>query len=329
MRGPECALTGCVRPPSLCEAASGASAASTPEKDRHAERVLPEPAVGQDAAPAAEMEKDSADAEDTDYQALLLPGGKFPGPGHARFALDANYGLLRGWVKQPSPCCAAASLAGAMNCLRGLARDEAGAVGHREVLQVMAAMLQDQADQLRQSAERCLGAPLLPLLQPLRLALACAELSLDKKECTKKIVVQHVREVVHRMCAGESVEGQQEQAACFPLLKELIDADAAARDRAGQVGGGAEEEEGELEGDEAGEELAEDDGGGDGGGHVQKQSVVLTFDFGQGAGEAKAKKARFVGSCAAERRMWDWKAAIYKWLQKLGQVGEFCARNLA
>ena len=58
--------------------------------------------MGQDAAPAAEMEKDSADAEDTDYQALLLPGGKFPGPGYARFTLDANYGLLRGWVKQPS-----------------------------------------------------------------------------------------------------------------------------------------------------------------------------------------------------------------------------------
>ena len=124
--------------------------------------------------------------------------------GFARFALSINYDLLHGWVKQPSPCCAAASLAGAINALRGLSRYDDGAWGHRDVLEVMSAMLDAQAGELRTSAERCLGADLAPLLAPLQDALEAAQLSLDNKECTKAVLLSLVRDVAMRMQAARA-----------------------------------------------------------------------------------------------------------------------------
>lgn len=52
--------------------------------------------------------------------------------------------LLAGWVKQGSPCCAAASVAGACNALRGKGRGEAGALSAERVLRVMRTVLEEQ-----------------------------------------------------------------------------------------------------------------------------------------------------------------------------------------
>lgn len=52
--------------------------------------------------------------------------------------------LLTGWVKQESPCCAAASIAGAWNALGGKGRHEAGALGAEIVLRAMRAVLEEQ-----------------------------------------------------------------------------------------------------------------------------------------------------------------------------------------
>ena len=61
-----------------------------------------------------------------DLNSLLLPDGQWPQG--SRFAVSCNNGLLRGWVKQPSPCCAAASVAGALNALKGVQRGEPGSL---------------------------------------------------------------------------------------------------------------------------------------------------------------------------------------------------------
>ena len=68
-----------------------------------------------------------------DLNSLLLPDGQWPQG--SRFAVSCNNGLLRGWVKQPSPCCAAASVAGALNALKGVQRGEPGSLDHLDVLQ--------------------------------------------------------------------------------------------------------------------------------------------------------------------------------------------------
>eukprot|EP00656_Telonema_subtile_P005913 TRINITY_DN12709_c0_g1_i2.p1 TRINITY_DN12709_c0_g1~~TRINITY_DN12709_c0_g1_i2.p1 ORF type:complete len:237 (-),score=69.43 TRINITY_DN12709_c0_g1_i2:131-841(-) len=179
--------------------------------------LSPLPKMEQSTEP--QMEQDSAASEEVDYNALILPDGKFP-THVSRFALGVNYDLLHGWVKQPSPCCAAASVAGAVNCIRGHKRWDAGAIGHLQVLEVMAGILTEQAEKLQGSAERCLGAPLAPLEAALAASLAGDGLTLDRKECTKKLVLGKMREVVATECQREGAE------ACYPLLKALIDAEA-------------------------------------------------------------------------------------------------------
>jgi len=158
-----------------------------------------------------QMEKDSADAHGTDFEALLLPEGKLP-TGVRRFGLSVNYELLDGWVKQPSPCCAAAATAGALNALRHLKRDDDGAMSHLDVLQartctathcnhnrirsqVMARNQAAHAQKLQGSAERCLGASLSALDEHLQVKLSAAALTLDHKECTRKFVLGLVKEI--------------------------------------------------------------------------------------------------------------------------------------
>jgi len=90
------------------------------------------------------IEADTADSEDTlNLQTILLPSSSFP-PNAKSFSVSYNKGLLDGWVKQPSPCCAAASVAGAYNGLMDLTREEAGSKGHMDVLPLMADLLKEQ-----------------------------------------------------------------------------------------------------------------------------------------------------------------------------------------
>jgi len=81
--------------------------------------------------------------EVVDLNSLLLPDGQWP-QGSSRFAVSCNNGLLKGWVKQPSPCCAAASVAGALNALKGVERGSEGSLDHLAVLQVMAGLVDKQ-----------------------------------------------------------------------------------------------------------------------------------------------------------------------------------------
>lgn len=52
--------------------------------------------------------------------------------------------LLLGWVKQESPCCAAASVAGAWNALGGRSRGDEGALSSESALRAMRAVLEQQ-----------------------------------------------------------------------------------------------------------------------------------------------------------------------------------------
>ena len=53
---------------------------------------------------------------------LLLPEG-WPATFHDRFSLLVSRHAFDGWAAQPSPCCGAASVAGACNAALGLAHD--------------------------------------------------------------------------------------------------------------------------------------------------------------------------------------------------------------
>eukprot|EP00953_Heterococcus_sp_UTEX-ZZ885_P017626 9856-Heterococcus_DN1.PRE.1 len=60
-----------------------------------------------DPATGEKYEKDTAEEEEVlDLTTLVLPHGVLPAEQDC-FAVSYNTALLHGWVKQPSPCCAA------------------------------------------------------------------------------------------------------------------------------------------------------------------------------------------------------------------------------
>jgi len=65
--------------------------------------------------------------------------------------------LLDGWLRQPSPCCAAASVAGAFNALFDLGRSSAKSASIREVADLMASHCDKLFAQRQQRVERLLG----------------------------------------------------------------------------------------------------------------------------------------------------------------------------
>jgi hypothetical protein len=70
------------------------------------------------STPAGGLDQDSGDYPSrAAVDELLLPGGALPREASGRFALCVSRRALEGWVQQPSPCCAAASMAGALNAL--------------------------------------------------------------------------------------------------------------------------------------------------------------------------------------------------------------------
>eukprot|EP00518_Triparma_eleuthera_P002951 CAMPEP_0182453604 /NCGR_PEP_ID=MMETSP1319-20130603/602_1 /TAXON_ID=172717 /ORGANISM="Bolidomonas pacifica, Strain RCC208" /LENGTH=234 /DNA_ID=CAMNT_0024651551 /DNA_START=120 /DNA_END=821 /DNA_ORIENTATION=+ len=103
------------------------------------------------------IEADTADSFDAvPLSTILLPGDTFPSDCSC-FSISYSSSLLNAWVKQPSPCCGAASVASAVNSLRGHSRTDDGAIGHLDVLPLMASMLREQMEAKRRSLERIIG----------------------------------------------------------------------------------------------------------------------------------------------------------------------------
>ena len=106
-------------------------------------------------------ERDTEASENLDSQAfmeLLLPYGEVALPLHfTRFGLSYNAPAFRGWVKQPSPSCAAASVAGAWNALNEFDRSDARAIDLYGVLRFYEGVIESRIDKKRASIERVLG----------------------------------------------------------------------------------------------------------------------------------------------------------------------------
>jgi hypothetical protein len=116
---------------------------------------------GEDAKLATEakeplIEMDSTDGEEVlDLPGLLLPPGFTPllsmvGVGD-KFSISYSARALQGWVKQPSPCCAAASAAGAWNASRGFGRNDPRAQSHLTMVPYFIALLTEQSDAIKVS----------------------------------------------------------------------------------------------------------------------------------------------------------------------------------
>ena len=95
---------------------------------------------------------------------LLPPDGRLPcgadGAPPPRFGLHVSGAVFGGWVKQSSPACAAASVAGAWNALAGGGRRGPLALRQDDVLRHMRDMLSETIASKRARFERLLGAPI-------------------------------------------------------------------------------------------------------------------------------------------------------------------------
>lgn len=145
-----------------------------------------------------DYERDTEAPEEIDLMALLLPDGQLP---HCldRFSLQYSMAAFKGWVKQRSPACAAASVAGSWNALMGLARDGDGALGQDDVVAVFERNLEESIAKKRGKLERLLGAPIDAIDVALREKISVSGKSLGgkkKEKLTKKHLVRLLREVV-------------------------------------------------------------------------------------------------------------------------------------
>lgn len=113
-------------------AAQALPAASEPEPEQGEAIGLTALRGGPAAKVEETYERDTDDPETQDLLGLLLPGGKLPATAD-RFSLQYSQALLDGWVKQHSPACAAASVAGTWNALMGLGRQDPAAESQNSV----------------------------------------------------------------------------------------------------------------------------------------------------------------------------------------------------
>ena len=140
-----------------------------------------------DQEPTGEPDRDFAAPRPQPTTEMLMPSG-WPGVFKDRFSLLVSRHAFEGWVHQPSPCCGAASVAGAANCALGLPHDSPLALTHAHVAGLYHSMLADQAAKKQDAVARLLGIESIePALEALRADLAADGKSLGgRKEAACK-----------------------------------------------------------------------------------------------------------------------------------------------
>ena len=104
------------------------------------------------------VEQDTIHSEDTVNIVEFIRDGMPNGDACLQEGLHYNRRLFDGWMKQPSACCAAASVAGAFNALACLQRTNEGALTHLDILLIYESIFIDLISKHKNAYERMLGA---------------------------------------------------------------------------------------------------------------------------------------------------------------------------
>jgi len=213
----------------------GVSVSRRPEGVRSAAAGCAVAAAGSSSSSGeVKEERDTEEVENAPSLAqLLLPpglGGESPSElpaAVAKFSLSYSTEALNGWVKQPSPCCGAASVAGAWNAVLGVPRSHGAALDHTDVLRIYAGLVAEQLRQKQASFERLLGAPLDLLLQELAALLEEKATPLGTKSApAKKDMLAAVQLLAREGSAREAA--REEVAAREGAAPEAADPSACA-----------------------------------------------------------------------------------------------------
>jgi hypothetical protein len=207
------------------------------------------------------FECDTGDGEEiTDPLSLILPPNYLS---YSQFTFSSNQKLLNGWVKQPSPCCAAASLAGAFNALGTLHRSDSRSLDHTDILYLYECLLKKNIQKKKLSFERCLGGSIDELLDLLQIEIIQLE-SLTVKNSKKKktlgkvtlvrLIKKLVLERISLKHSSEADEGKEKTLSTFELFHELLSSEDSSQTE--DISSSIEEDE-EPEGEEEEEESEE------------------------------------------------------------------------
>jgi hypothetical protein len=193
-----------------------------------------------------QVEQDTQEAEDVlDLAHILLPDSSLP-QGADQFGVLYNKKLLDGWVKQPSACCGAAAVAGALNCLGAMSRKHMSSLNHVDILNVYRTIMSNAIAKKKASFERCLGGPVGVFLARLEEDVFSNNLEQSRKRyaTSKKEVLNSVRKLVaanrevKEGVPSEVSPDESEMSVTCALLDELLALERQEEQESDQQGEG-------------------------------------------------------------------------------------------
>eukprot|EP00928_Gymnodinium_smaydae_P015577 TRINITY_DN15769_c0_g2_i1.p1 TRINITY_DN15769_c0_g2~~TRINITY_DN15769_c0_g2_i1.p1 ORF type:complete len:530 (+),score=138.36 TRINITY_DN15769_c0_g2_i1:36-1592(+) len=166
------------------------------------------------------------------------------------FAGGFSRPLLEGWLPQPSPCCGAASLAGAFNALWDLGRSDASSASIREVADLMARHCEQLCAQRRQRLARLLGvseADFEELLAVLDERLSARGLSWTKGSGPEAVTKTAALETLRALCgcplrkaaSGACEQEREGESGDAVATEEVASSPPAVASAVGELQGGA------------------------------------------------------------------------------------------
>lgn len=120
-----------------------------------------------DTTPIEQVEQDTGDSEDLSFDSILqliIPNSDVQKRNISQFGMHYNMKIFHGWVKQPSPCCGAAVVAGAWNALFHLHRSDPNALNHLHIIEIYKEIFQEMIRKKRLSFERKFGSSIEEIL---------------------------------------------------------------------------------------------------------------------------------------------------------------------
>lgn len=107
------------------------------------------------------IEQDTEENEDIpNIFNFLLPFSsleEFGGRQFTQFSVSFNQNIFQGWVKQPSPCCAAAAVAGAWNAIHHYSRNNEHAYQYHHILAIYVQIIEEKIEKKIAAFHRKLG----------------------------------------------------------------------------------------------------------------------------------------------------------------------------
>ncbi|KAH9111805.1 hypothetical protein AeMF1_013765 [Aphanomyces euteiches] len=165
-------------------------------------------------------EADSGTKEDLkpgELESLVLPENWLFYP---QFACAHSKRAYDGWVKQPSPCCAAASLAGALNVVYGMSRNLSKSLSHSDIMSFYRTHFQERHLQHKLQLETALGTSLDGLEYAMLVSLEAKQLQyggVGPAKLTKTLV---------RQCLHDCVKDNTTNDPGMKTLKEHLSQDS-------------------------------------------------------------------------------------------------------